>query len=328
MGQQHSRTISFKKNPSTISSGRASSLATSAAVESFPEGFRWIEGRGISDDAGPVYLIPNHSDDRARLNSQHYQIRFVLQNNQMAPVRKELRRGIKVLDAGCGTGIWSVEMARDYPKSDFTATDINSVFDDTIVDAPTNVRFMLANTLELPFEDDTFDYVFQRLQLGSFREKEWPQALQQLIRVTKPGGRTPLFFSSSFNNTSAIISIFNLKKKKKKCINMHTVHNMLGLRGIYPKFALTFNDAFEAAGLQNVQHDHRSIPVGWGPPEIASISAKNVMSIIEMLKPTITLTLGLSSKEYDEMSADCVDEFAKHKTYWNVQFAYGQKPLK
>lgn len=169
--------------------GKASSLANStAAVESFPEGFRWIEGCGISDDDGPVYIIPNHSDERARLNSQHYQIRFVLQNNQMAPVRKELRRGIKVLDAGCGTGIWSVEMAKDYPKSDFTATDINNVFDNTIVNLPTNVRFMLANTLDLPFEDDTFDYVFQRLQLGSFREKEWPQALQQLIRVTKPGG--------------------------------------------------------------------------------------------------------------------------------------------
>lgn len=169
---------------------------------------------------------------------------------------------------------------------------------------------------------------------------------------------TFFFFFFSFH-----ISAVTLKKPPLHQYMHNIVHNMFGLRGISPKFALTFNDAFEAAGLQNVQHDHRSIPVGWGPLEIASISAKvslttclfirhfaacdfttilplffldslffsqmqNVLSIFESLKPTVTLTLGLSSKEYDEMSADCMDEFAKYKTYWNLQFAYGQKPLK
>lgn len=132
--------------------------------------------------------LPNDEPEFNRLNAQHYQIRFAMQSNQMAPVRKELQRGIKVLDAGCGTGIWSVEMAREYPNSNFVGADLLDVFKVSAEIAPPNVQFQIANTLELPFEDNSFDYVFQRLQTACFRVNEWPIAIKELVRVTKPGG--------------------------------------------------------------------------------------------------------------------------------------------
>ncbi|RUS33311.1 hypothetical protein BC938DRAFT_472144 [Jimgerdemannia flammicorona] len=141
---------------------------------------------------------------------------------------------------------------------------------------------------------------------------------------------------------------------------------MLGLRGIYPKFTLNFCEALEAAGLQDVMQDHRSIPVGWGSPEIAMSSAKvcapisililqptvalpranqnsqgrdrpanwpnhppceqNVTTLISSIKPQMTHVLGISPDEYDELFKDCGKEFAIHKTYWNAQFAFGRKP--
>lgn len=79
-------------------------------------------------------------------------------------------------------------MARLYPNSDFTGTDISNTFISSILNAPTNCNFQIADTTKLPFENNTFDYVFQRFQASCFRVDEWPNALRELIRVTKPGG--------------------------------------------------------------------------------------------------------------------------------------------
>jgi ubiquinone/menaquinone biosynthesis C-methylase UbiE len=40
----------------------------------------------------------------------------------------------------------------------------------------------------LPFQDDEFDFVKQRLVTASFTLDNWKSVLQELIRVTKPGG--------------------------------------------------------------------------------------------------------------------------------------------
>lgn len=81
-------------------------------------------------------------------------------------------------------------MALEFPRSEFYATDIVDLFDGTVANgAPGNVRFGLADTLKgLPFEDGTFDYCFQRLHCAVWREAEWPKVINELVRVTKPGG--------------------------------------------------------------------------------------------------------------------------------------------
>ncbi|RUP43881.1 hypothetical protein BC936DRAFT_136586 [Jimgerdemannia flammicorona] len=83
--------------------------------------------------------------------------------------------------------IWPSEMARDYPNTTFEATDIADVFRKN--DVPENITFTIANTLKgLPFPDDHFDYIFQRCMLMSFSVREWNIAINELMRVLKPGG--------------------------------------------------------------------------------------------------------------------------------------------
>ncbi|RUP51016.1 hypothetical protein BC936DRAFT_136633 [Jimgerdemannia flammicorona] len=96
MGQRHSHPSKrlsefFASSTKTASVDGSTSpsfnfSATTSPTPSFPEGFRWIEGRHFTDDTSPVYPMPNDSDEKARLDSQHYQIRFVFQANQVAPV--------------------------------------------------------------------------------------------------------------------------------------------------------------------------------------------------------------------------------------------------
>ncbi|RUS17424.1 S-adenosyl-L-methionine-dependent methyltransferase [Endogone sp. FLAS-F59071] len=109
-------------------------------------------------------------------------------SNYQAPVTESLKKGIKVLDVGCGTGVWSFELATEFPNSIFIGTDITNVFLATAAKSPPNLKFLEADTLAgLPFEDNTFDYVFQRLQVGSFSMNAWPGVLRELLRVAKPG---------------------------------------------------------------------------------------------------------------------------------------------
>ena len=80
-------------------------------------------------------------------------------------------------------------MSNAYPNSDFTGTDITDAFASSVPDAPKNCHFQIADTVKgLPFEDNTFDYVFQRFQAACFRAHEWPIVIRELIRVVKPGG--------------------------------------------------------------------------------------------------------------------------------------------
>lgn len=72
-----------------------------------------------------------------------------------------LRKGAKVLDMGCGPGAWSMEIASEYPKSQVVGVDISPMFPNDI--KPSNCTFHQLNLHDgLPFEDDTFDYIFMR----------------------------------------------------------------------------------------------------------------------------------------------------------------------
>ena len=78
-------------------------------------------------------------------------------------------------------------MATDYPRAKFTGIDISPIQPSQI--KPDNFTFVQANIFDgLPFEDDTFDFVFQRLLVASIPKDKWPLIINELTRVLKPGG--------------------------------------------------------------------------------------------------------------------------------------------
>ncbi|RUS24065.1 hypothetical protein BC938DRAFT_474182 [Jimgerdemannia flammicorona] len=87
---------------------------------------KWIDGRGFDVNGNPAYIFPNDTAEQARLDLQHHLIVFTLGGHYVAPVGNRLEQGIKVLETGCGTGVWAMDMARKYPRSQFTGTDIIS----------------------------------------------------------------------------------------------------------------------------------------------------------------------------------------------------------
>lgn len=105
-------------------------------------------------------------------------------------------QGKKVLDAGCGDTMKTIIKFHDFGSRDITGLDVGSEF---IPVARKNlqkykaddgsVRLVSGNVLELPFPDNSFDFVCcNGVLIHLANHGEVQTALSELARVTKDGG--------------------------------------------------------------------------------------------------------------------------------------------
>jgi SAM-dependent methyltransferase len=95
------------------------------------------------------------------------------------------------LEVGSGSGAIAAALLDRFPALDLTATDVDPQM---VLDARRRLRgfgeratVAQADATALPFDDDTFDVALCFLMLHHVGG--WEQALRELVRVVKPGGR-------------------------------------------------------------------------------------------------------------------------------------------
>ena len=102
-----------------------------------------------------------------------------------------------ILEAGCGTGRFCCLLAKNFPNSKVIGMDVspnshkiaNSLKEYLKV---SNVSFETGNLFQIPYPKDYFDIVFNDGVIEHFSLEDTPtykDALQEMIRVTKPGGK-------------------------------------------------------------------------------------------------------------------------------------------
>ncbi|MFC3645980.1 class I SAM-dependent methyltransferase [Planctobacterium marinum] len=95
----------------------------------------------------------------------------------------------KVLDAGAGFGQWSIALAElntsveSIEFSDMRVITAQKIFE---LLNKRNVRIQKGSVESLPYENNSFDFVFC---YGVLFLTDWKQSLRELARVLKPGGR-------------------------------------------------------------------------------------------------------------------------------------------
>jgi ubiquinone/menaquinone biosynthesis C-methylase UbiE len=132
-----------------------------------------------------VYAI--HSDEECeRLEAQA----------RLAPISSHLKYlplkpGLAVLDAGCGSGSMTRQIAAAEPRATVVGVDLRDPYLDfarrkAASEDLANVRFEKGDVRALPFADATFDVVWHKYLLQWVSDPH--AAMREFVRVTKPGG--------------------------------------------------------------------------------------------------------------------------------------------
>lgn len=103
----------------------------------------------------------------------------------------ELRRGDAALDVCCGTGKLAALLAADVgPFGEVEAVDLSAAMIEQAEQAHhalVQLRFTVADALELPYPDDRFDAA--TIAFGLRNLADFEGGFRELARVVKPGGR-------------------------------------------------------------------------------------------------------------------------------------------
>jgi demethylmenaquinone methyltransferase / 2-methoxy-6-polyprenyl-1,4-benzoquinol methylase len=107
--------------------------------------------------------------------------------------RMNVEKGKKALDVCCGTADWTIALAQAVGEDgevyglDFSKNMLKIGQEKVDSLGLKNVKLIHGNAMNLPFEDDTFDYV--TIGFGLRNVPDYMQVLNEMRRVTKPGGK-------------------------------------------------------------------------------------------------------------------------------------------
>lgn len=125
--------------------------------------------------------------------------RYIIKRNLNRFAKKYLRTGSKVLHAGCGSGEVDTDILK---KNDITSLDIslsalklNGAINDN------GNSLIQGDIFNIPFLDHSFDCVYNLGVMEHFNEDDIDIILNELKRVTKPGGKIILFWPPEFGLT-------------------------------------------------------------------------------------------------------------------------------
>src|SRR5215472_11958358 len=152
----------------------------------------------------PFYLPKRTLQEQSRLTFQHHALRTALGGNFLAPCAHPAA----ILDVVCGTGAWTADMGKLFPEAEIMGMDIVSP---SCPQSP-HFQFIEGHTpLALPFNDARFDYVHQRCLSVVLPAVHWQGIVNELVRVTQPGGWVELMeYGSSYINAGPATEQFCL----------------------------------------------------------------------------------------------------------------------
>ncbi|KAI1823310.1 S-adenosyl-L-methionine-dependent methyltransferase [Xylaria intraflava] len=146
--------------------------------------YRTLHGRTFHSERGNAQSWnPNDALHDESMDILHH-ASTLMQDGKLSLVPFESDKVMKVLDVGCGTGIWAIDFADMYPLAEVIGVDISPSQPQWI---PPNLKFEIDDiTLPWTYPPSTFDFVHMRWLVGAI--PNWNSVFEEAYKSLKPGG--------------------------------------------------------------------------------------------------------------------------------------------
>ncbi|CAG8561920.1 8126_t:CDS:2 [Paraglomus occultum] len=284
--------------------------------QQFNSKFKVIDGRRFQQLDDSNYVLPNDSDEDERLDIQHIILKNTFNGNFSAPVDQLLRSGARVLDVGCGSGVWTLDLAKEYPNSHFVGIDITLA--GVMGETPSNVEFIEYNVLDgLPFNSNSFDYVFARALISVYTRAQWTElAIPEYVRVTKPGGWVELMELGLPRDGNDI----NIQRLGNAWISIAES------KGLVVETNFEVRGFIEQSGFfTNINHETQHVPIGPKGDKHAELGIRCFRDLWCGLKVPYMAVMQVTGEHYDAIVEAAVHSLIHKGTTWEFTRAWGQK---
>ncbi|KAI1499037.1 S-adenosyl-L-methionine-dependent methyltransferase [Biscogniauxia marginata] len=289
--------------------------------------YRTVHGRTFHSERGNAQSWnPNDAQHDESMDILHH-VSTLLQDGQifLAPIDDNVQ---KVLDVGCGTGIWAIDFADQFPSAEVIGVDISPQQPQWI---PPNLKFEIDDvTQPWTYEANSFDYIHIRWLVGAI--PDWDFLFKEAYKALKPGG----YFETK--ESSAMITSDDGTVPRGSALDQWG--RVFGEAG--KKFGRSFRvveenvqrKAMEAAGFVDLKETNLKTPMGNWPAdpkekEIGQYSQLAVEQDIEgFLVYMWTSVMGWSKEEIQVYAAHLRRELRsrKHHPYYPQRVIVGRKP--
>lgn len=319
--------------------------------------WKFENGRRYASSELGHYYMPNDLPEIQRLNEQHWiltQVKGGSLHRAPLPTAAE-NKSPRILDMGCGSGIWCIEMAEAYPSAMIVGMDVSPV--QPMHHKPANVEWIIqdmeveedgAASVSWPFPEDYFDLIHLSLVHGCVAN--WDTFMAKLVRHLTPGGWVehqefslcrqymlsddgqPITMSSSATTTTTTT---NLDHHLPPFFRWNRLMEQAGLqRGRALQLGPDLVSFQRAAGLQNV---HEAIFAHkWGTwmsdARERALGARTMLSSISGMEgfttALFTQTLGWSLEETRDFIRDVKRDMRDDtmRKVVDLHVVCGQKP--
>ncbi|CAG8507846.1 8340_t:CDS:2 [Ambispora leptoticha] len=215
----------------------------------------------------------------------------------------------------CGSGRWILEMANEYPLSQFFGIDIVNTYPTV---CPKNVKFETRNILDgLTFADNSFDLVRIALMMTSLNEHEYYEVICDALRVLKPGKYIEII--------DFLLPLQNLGPNHKTIYDAY--ESLYTARGINMRIAWKLESILETTKqIKDIKTMTRTAQMGLSGGKVGQLLHDVINStFFDMFKIGVAAIVGMSFEQFENTWQTSLQEMVEHETFGVIKKAWGKK---